>query len=332
MWESSKPRWHGIARADVFATSGLPAICEINSDTPSGEAEATILNLATLRSGLVDPNAALEIRFVDHVFELGRAVVRSGRPLTIGIVYPTELTEDLSMIELYRQWFDARGCSVVLGSPYNLHEIDGRAALFDRPCDVFIRHYKTDWWGERLRVWDNEEAFADPEPLTEKLEILLDAEARGACAIVNPFGAVLTQNKLSMAFMWEEIARFSPAGQEAIRRHVPQTYRLDRVPSERLIEKDLWVLKSDYGCEGSEVIIGRHVTAEEWTDSLKHAIPPRWVAQRYFQPIVAPDQTTINYGVYLIQGRASGFFSRVHEGATDYHALAAPTFIQETST
>ncbi|MFL5444822.1 MAG: hypothetical protein ACJ78W_09915, partial [Myxococcales bacterium] len=40
LWLSSAPHWHGIARADVFFTAGGPKICELNCDTPSGEAEA----------------------------------------------------------------------------------------------------------------------------------------------------------------------------------------------------------------------------------------------------------------------------------------------------
>jgi hypothetical protein len=44
MWRSSAPHWHGIARADVFLTASGPQVCELNSDTPSGEPEAVALN------------------------------------------------------------------------------------------------------------------------------------------------------------------------------------------------------------------------------------------------------------------------------------------------
>src|SRR6201999_2780696 len=80
-------------------------------------------------------------------------------PLTVGILYPTELVEDLSMVQLYRWWLEARGCRVVIGSPFNLRPGDGRAGLFDVPCDLFVRHYKTDWWSEREPARDDEPAF-----------------------------------------------------------------------------------------------------------------------------------------------------------------------------
>ena len=76
--------------------------------------------------------------------------------------------------------------------------------MFGVPVDLIIRHYKTDWWGERLGVWRDAEPYPDAEPLMPQLRLLLEAEYAGRVTIVNPFGAVLSQNKLSLAFMWEE--------------------------------------------------------------------------------------------------------------------------------
>src|SRR3954468_21697879 len=113
LWLSSAPHWHGVARADLFLTAEGPRICELNCDTPSGEAEAVLLNRAAARPGLTDPNEALEERFCAMIEHLGRSVRRTAAgPLSIGIVYPTEMTEDLSMVLLYRQWFEKRGFRV----------------------------------------------------------------------------------------------------------------------------------------------------------------------------------------------------------------------------
>ena len=125
MWFAAQGRWHGIARADLFlCTDGRVQCCEVNSDTPSGEAEAVLLNrlLAAYHGAVHDPNRRLPGAF-------WRMLVAShgGRqPRTVGIVYPTELTEDLSMIALYREWLEAHGCQVILGSPYNVHTCQGR--------------------------------------------------------------------------------------------------------------------------------------------------------------------------------------------------------------
>jgi glutathionylspermidine synthase len=336
MWELAAPAWHGIARADVFLTADGPRVCELNSDTPSGAPEAVALNRAVDGAGAAlfdDPNARLPERIGDLV-DLYAANVAgtAGPPATIGIVYPTEMTEDLSMIELYARWFAARGLRVVLGSPFNLAP-DGRGgvSLFDVPCPVIWRHYKTDWWGERQPVWRSQASFPDAAPLTGPLALLGGAVARGRCAVINPFGALLTQNKRMMALMWEEIGLFSARAQAAIRRTLPYTTRLERLDRRQLhAERDLWVLKSDYGCEGDEVVIGRTTPPARWAAAIDDARPRRWIAQRRFDPLPSRAGGHANHGVYVIGGRAAGLFTRLHRDATDHRAVCAPTLVRLT--
>ena len=337
MWSAAGGAWHGIARADVFATDGTKdggiQICELNVDTPSGEAEAVLLNAAVARfhPDAHDPNVALERAFVNAVGAFAARVERrdSETPPTVGILYPTELVEDLSMILLYRRWLEARGCRVVLGSPFNLQRAaGGRIALFDTPCDVLVRHYKTDWWSEREAARDDDDGFSDAEPLAAQLGLIVDAELSGRVAVMNPFGSVVLQNKRTMALLWEAIDRFSPAAQAAIRAFVPYTARLESLPSSTLAARADWVLKSDYGCEGTEVVIGAAVDDGAWSDALLHARRGRWIAQRYFAARLDGDGRCANVGVYLVGGEAAGFFSRIHRGATDYHATTVATLIE----
>ena len=329
MWRMSAPQWHGIARADVFLTAAGPRVCELNSDTPSGEPEAVALNRlvdGAGASGFDDPNC----RLGDRVFAMLRAFLPTGHPLTVGIIYPTEMTDDLSVISLYARWFESRGARVVLGSPFNLRP-DGRGgvALFGISCSVIWRHYKTDWWGERRTIWRSESPYADAAPLSEPLELLAGAFARGRCAVVNPFGAVLTQNKRMMALLWEEIDRLSEPARRIVRRYLPYTARLEALAAPRLrAERPLWVLKSDYGCEGEEVVIGAETTPAVWADALADALPTRWIAQRRFQPFRDRAGQSINYGVYLVGGRAAGLFTRLQSGGTDRRATCAPTIVR----
>lgn len=337
MWSAAGGAWHGIARADVFATDAPDhplQICELNCDTPSGEAEAVLLNAAVApeHPHVWDPNVALERAFVNAVGAFAARVEREEleSPPSVGILYPTELVEDLSMILLYRRWLEARGCRVVTGSPFNLSRTaGGRVALFGVPCDVLVRHYKTDWWSEREPARDDDEPFSDAEPLAAQLGLVVDAELAGRVAVMNPFGAVALQNKRTMALLWEAIDRFSPASQAAIRAFVPYTARLESLaPSLVAAARADWVLKSDYGCEGAEVVIGADVDDAAWADALRHARPGRWVAQRFFAARRDGDGRCANVGVYVVGGEASGFFSRVHRGATDYHATTVATLIE----
>jgi hypothetical protein len=247
----------------------------------------------------------------------------------VGILYPTELVEDLSMILLYRRWLEARGCRVVLGSPFNLgRAAGGRVALFDVPCDVLVRHYKTDWWSEREPARDDDEPFSDVEPLATQLGLLVEAELSGRVAVMNPFGAVVLQNKRTMALLWEAIDSLSPAAQAAVRAHVPFTARLETLaPATLVAARADWVLKSDYGCEGAEVVVGAEIDDKTFADAIRHARPGRWIAQRYFRARRDAVGRATNLGVYLVGGEASAFFGRVQRGATDVHATTVATLI-----
>ncbi len=327
MWFSAQSRWHGIARADLFfCTDGRVQCCEVNSDTPSGEAEAVVINrlLHPYHGPVHDPNR----RFLTAFWRMLVASHRGCPPRTIGIVYPTEFTEDLSMIAVYRDWLESQGCQVILGSPYNLHACPEGIGMFGTPIDLIIRHYKTDWWGERRHVWRDAAPYPDAEPLVVPLRLLLEAEYSDRVTVVNPFGTVVTQNKLSLALMWEAQSSFSAQAQQWIRQYVPTTYRLEQITQDELFHhQHAWVLKSAYGCEGEETICGPFVSQDLWRETVQQALPQQWVCQRFFRAQPDDQGMVCNYGVYLIGGRSAGFFARLSATATDVDAVTAPIFV-----
>jgi glutathionylspermidine synthase len=331
MWTASAPAWHGVARADVFFTEddGI-AVAEINCDTPTGEAEAVVLGeLAGHHPNTIDPSSALEGRFISMLEYVAarERLADAGRARTVGMVYPTELTDDLSLVRLYQRWLEKRGYGVVLGSPYNLTFSEGRTRLFDAPIDVLLRHYKTDWWGERQSAW-RDDPIRDEAPLEGPLRAVLSGMAAGTLAVINPFGAVVPQNKRSFALMWEQIHRFPPEAQAAIERYVPVTRRLEVMHTEQLAaQRGQWVLKSDYGAEGEEVVVGREVDDVTWRRVLAQARPGRWVAQQYFAAERDARGASVNYGVFLVAGRACGLYARVQVGATNAAARSAPALV-----
>ena len=328
MWLASEGRWHGIARVDLFpCTDGRIRACEMNSDTPSGEAEAVLVNqlLSSRHPDTTDPNLKLRQRFLEMLL-----AAHGSEPEVAAIVYPTDLPEDLSMIALYKEWLSASGCEVIFGSPYNLtFGSDSRVFLLDQRVDLLIRHYKTDWWGERETVWVDEPEYLDSEALSEQLIPLLEAEANSLITVVNPFGSVLTQNKLSLAFMWERKDVFTVKSQRWIERYIPETRSLLRVDIGNLPREE-WVIKSVYGCEGDSVICGPFVSERDWRLMLEKVIPKHWIAQRFFH--VQPDASGLlpNIGVYVVGGSAAGFYTRLSPKATDYCALTAPTYVSNS--
>lgn len=199
--------------------------------------------------------------------------------------------------------------------------------MFDVPLDIVWRHYKTDWWGERHSVHADAPPIPDVEPLEETLW-LLEAEQKGKLLVINPFGAIVAQDKRSLALMWEQKHRFSPSAQRTIENHIPETWRLETIGVDRLkAEREQWVLKSDYGCETDEVTLGRLALDAWWHHELDGCEPGRWVAQRAFD--VAPDAEgrEANLGIYLIGGTTSGLyirFSRRGEPTTHGATVATP--------
>ncbi|MEO1271471.1 MAG: hypothetical protein AAFX99_25540, partial [Myxococcota bacterium] len=230
MWLSSGGVWHGFARMDLFlCRGGRIQVCELNADTPSGQTDALVPGPLMLDRypELTDPNAVYRPRMERLMTRVYRATTgRAGVPRRVGIVYPTDLSEDLSIIWLYQRWLEAMGSEVVLGSPYNIGRAPGSGVhLFGQEVDFVLRHYKTDWWGERLPVWRDEEPFPDPDPLTEPLLKMIAAEREGHTAVLNPLGSIMAQNKLTLALFWEEMERFSPLSQATIRAFIPETRR-----------------------------------------------------------------------------------------------------------
>ena len=331
MWLASGGAWHGIARLDLFLLpDGQVQMCEMNSDTPSGEAEAVLLNglFASKFFPEQNPNRDFPRHFVEmlSLFPLPA----HAEPHRIGIIFPTEIPEDLSMILCYEEWLQQAGFEVVFGAPFNLHPMPGGAVgMFGKRIHIALRHYKTDWWAERESVWKDGLPFQDEEPLARELALILEAVTHGHLQVINSFGAALTQNKLTMALFWQMLSRFSLQAQETIRRYVPETIRLCDMQEATKLEQRDWVLKSDYGCEGDEVIIGRSVSEEIWQQSLEQAIPTRWILQRFFEAAPTEDGYIPNYGVYLLGGRSSGIYTRLAPVATDYRALSVATFLEK---
>jgi glutathionylspermidine synthase len=330
MWQHAAGAWHGLARADVFFTADGVQITELNSDTPTGEPEAMVLGaLATADHDGVDACAGL----LSSLARLWRSwhvagVDESSRNRVAAIVYPTEFTEDLSLVRLYRQLLEEMGFAVVLGSPFNLQPDPAGVTLFGQRPTLVVRHYKTDWWGERQPVWLDDNV-ADAQPLWQPLQALLQAEANRQCAVMNPFGAMVSQNKRLMAFCWERIHRFPVASQRIIEAIVPYTARLETMhPAQLLGDRANWVLKSDYGAEGDEVIIGKLVDDNVWQQSLQQARPGRWVAQRYFEALRDDDGHVHNHGVFVVAGEACGVYTRLDRGHTDAASLSVATLVR----
>lgn len=326
------PWWHLFARLDVFLTSdGRIQVCEINSDTPSGQTDMWAVQgvVADTKEYFV-PGRDYAQRLFRILQTLPTQTSDSSGPI-LGMVYPTDVPEDLDLIRAYDRLAVAWGFQVVHGAPVNLtFNQDGRAELFGTPIDVMFRHYKTDWWGERRRAWYDSPRIPDASAMPVLGDLLL-AEREGRLCIVNPFGAMLAQSKKLFAFLWERGSKLSERAQSAIHRFVPRTYRFSSFASERLMEeRERWVLKSEFGCEGDGVVVGKLTDPESWRLALKLVIPERWVVQSFFEIEPLENGELPNLGVYMVGGEVAGLYARTNAGnsITDSRARVLPVVIE----
>ena len=191
-----------------------------------------------------------------------------------------------------------------------------------------LRHYKTDWWGERVSAWDDED-LADTEPLAEPLGAALECALDRRVAVVNPFGAVLPQNKrgdgLHVGARPSLLAARAGDHRESRARDV----RLETMHEEQLRSQ-----KDDVGAQERlrrRRRRGRRRQATDeptWIASLKHARAGRWIAQRFFSAKTNDAGEVTNFGVYLVAGRAAGIYARVQKGPTDASALSVPILVR----
>lgn len=327
------PRWLALARADVFLVEGAPPqVCEINCDTPTGLAECTELGrlAAATAVNLRDPSARLRERWVDMVRSCIPDDTRALRTIVVGILDPTEMTEDLGHVRLLTRWLETAGFRVVRGSPFNLHACPGRrVGMFGTACDVLVRHYKTDWWAQRSSPWLDVPPPPAAASLERELTLIADAMDARTVAVLNPWGAAIAQSKRTLALPWERPELFQAPTLHAVQQHLPETRFLASLPREQLLaERSQWVLKSDFGCEGTEVVVGALATPVEWADSLRLADPQHWVVQRAFTPQRNAAGHLTNFGVFLIGGLPSGIYTRCSPGPTDDRALSCPTLVR----
>ncbi len=340
LWMSSLGEWHGIARLDMFITENNSIqIAEMNSDTPSSLEEAVYLNTVVSKlnqdTSLQDCNATMTDDFVSMVTTSFRSTYQQKKQTNTSvaaIIYPTEIPEDMGLIELYADLLKSIGFTVFVGSPFNIgYSEAGKVTVFGNEIDLLFRHYKTDWWTERLSAWTDEEEIPDSKPLEKQLRWIVKASIEQKLCVVNPMGAIVSQNKHSMAYCWERLEQFSEKSQEIITSFIPKTHRFESMQLSVLFqEKERWVLKSIYGCEGAEVIIGAFTKQEEWERSIQALVPNQWIVQEFFLVKPLPDGSLPNFGMYLIGGKATGILLRISNAnaSTDLSSKTVPIFVK----
>jgi hypothetical protein len=322
LWESSAPLWHGMARADLFLVDGarrargrLLRAERRHAQRPAGGGAAGSgdRGAAEARS---QPDSC-EARFgelLDRSWR--RSTGRTDRARHGGDRLPDGDRRDFALIRCTSAGVRRAGCTCA-GSPYNLQPAPGgRVALFGTTCDLLIRHYKTDWWGERLPIWADEDPYPDPDPLSGRWRCCCrrspPALRRGEPVRL---GADAEQADAGLPVERQQgLSRGAPGGGARAPAGNPALEAADRA---RLASEQAdWVLKSDYGCEGEEVIIGQQSRPRRGESAWTRRCPAAGSPSASSRP-ARPGRRHRQPRVYLVAGRAAGLYARLSSGATD---------------
>lgn len=275
------PKYHTVsptARLDSFLTENAYSFVELNGESPAGIAYADsasdiFLELPVMKKfqekyeilRFEGSPKMLDVLLRAHEEFLGE---KPENPPVIAIVDLKDLPTQKEF-ELFRDYFEANGCTSLICSPDEL-EFDGER--------LYFRGVRIDIVYKRLLV--NEYL-----PIMEKYPALLDAYRAGAICMVNSFRSKLIHKKAVFAILTnEKYARlFSEAELAAIRAHVPWTRKFreettfyDGVKIDLLewtrANKSKLVLKpnDDYGGHG--IYIGWISSDAEWEEAMKIAL------------------------------------------------------------
>ncbi len=278
-----------LARYDFFPTvDGGWAVSEFNEDVPGGFNEAV---------------AAAEVLGPFHDgFHLGNefaAAFRRALPAdgTVALMYATGYSEDLQHMLVLESLLRDRVQKTVFCAPAHLEMRRSRPIVGGEPISAVVRFYPGEWFRylSNCRTWRR----VLPE-----------------LPVMNPFGRLISQSKRVFA-LWNEPA-LVPDGDRALFASVtPHTeYFGERHVKPLRAEPAAWVLKESFGRMGDSVTMGSLVPAREWEEAIGHARkqPDRFVVQRCFRAARLDFAAGLLFpaiGVYLINGRFAGYYSRV---------------------
>lgn len=326
-----------VARFDFHPTTSGWRVSEINADVPGGYIEAgPITRLAREVMGLervcdvpMDPLAALAAAVEGAMTH--RAVGGGGQEALRGrgrvaLLHATAYTDDWSVMLAVQRALAERGVESVLASPAHLvvdHRPEGRCvSVRGVEVSAVLRFFPAEWLCRLPRGVPWREVY--------QIDDLV---------VGNPLEAIVLQSK-RLPVLIEEMKAGRRGGGSAVKTEVwdailPRTCAIGtrrwKVP---LIPDEGWALKPVWGRVGEGIVIPGVSKAKELRAAVRSArlFPSSWLLQERFesQAVQTPmGPRHVCLGVYVINGKASGIYTRASEKPLiDARAQDVPTLVE----
>jgi glutathionylspermidine synthase len=303
-----EPLGLAFARYDFHPTEdGRWMVPEFNEDAPGGFNEAV-----GLPAVLGSPGKGL-----GWVGDLRPRLVEAFAPWdAVALLYATAYAEDLQHVLVLERWLREAGHATVLASPEHLAVgwRGGRAAGLR--VEAAFRFYPGEWIPRlaNLEAWRR---------LAPRLPTM------------NPLARLVRQSKAIFAFA-REAGRLGAGDRALFERHGPLTSPFDPAERPRLrAERPRWVLKRLFGRMGDSVLLGAAAGEAAWDAALEEAsrAPAEWCVQERFavRPLAfRAGALHPAVGVYLVNGRFAGYYSRASAGpVVDHGAFHVATLVED---
>jgi hypothetical protein len=314
------------SRLDSFLTDETYQFVELNAECPAGIAYQDVaaeiffdlpLMREFARQHKVTPMYSRQ-KMLDALLTIYQRVRGRGEKPQIAIVDYRGLPTQREF-ELFKEFFESRGYQTTIADPRDLEVREGKLCNGDFRIDLVYRRVLTT---ELLEKVDECQAF-------------VEAYRSGAAVFVNSFRTKYVHKKMLFGVLTDERHQhyFSEAEQQAIRRSVPWTRRVEKAKTtynEREIDllefvrsrRDTLVLKpnDDYGGHG--IFIGWESDAGAWDRAIEEALAGDYLVQervttaREVFPFV--DATGVQMVEQLLDldpllffGKVSGAFTRL---------------------
>jgi uncharacterized circularly permuted ATP-grasp superfamily protein len=314
------------SRLDSFLTDETYQFVELNAECPAGiayqDVAAEIFCELPLMREFTQQHKVTPMycrrNMLDALLAIYERVRGRGEKPQIGIVDYKGLPTQREF-ELFKEFFESHGYSATVADPRDLEMREGKLQHGEFRIDLVYRRVLTT---ELLEKIDECQAF-------------VEAYKTGAAVFVNSFRTKYVHKKMLFGVLTDKRHQhyFSDTEQEAIRRSVPWTRRIEQALTTYndeeidLLEfvrsnRDRLVLKpnDDYGGHG--IFIGWESDARAWDEAIEKALAGEYIAQervttsREVFPFV--DETGVHMIDQLLDldpllffGRVAGAFTRL---------------------
>jgi glutathionylspermidine synthase len=286
---AESPQEPAFSRADFFLQpDGEWVLSEFNEDVPGGFNEAAGINELLSDADLGGCRVGALRRAMVEAFAGCR---------NVGLVFATAFSEDLQHCALLEKWLAAAGHDTVRASPDQLRCGWTGVRLGGRRVQGMFRFYPGEWLGLPANRADWIRALP-------------------RLRLMNPPVRLLSQSKKCFG-LWREGTGLDAGDQRLALRFCPHTEPFDAARIARYRnEREALVLKRAFGRMGDAVVIGALCRPIEWQAALEYAAKcaGEFAMQRRFEVLPLPFAGGTMYptvGVYTVNGRFAGYYSRV---------------------